>query len=96
MAEREREKGMGACVSTPDGCVGGRLGSKKKKKTRKRRREGLNRRESSPARTAPVSEGSPEKYDRSVPPDRSSFNNPTFQGSFFLSLEWTVAENFST
>lgn len=72
---------MGACVSTPDGCVGGRLGSKKKKKTRKRRREGLNRWESSPARTAPVSEGSPEKYDRSVPPDRSSFNNPTFQES---------------
>lgn len=68
---------MGACVSTPDGCVGGRLGSKKKKKTRKRRRERLNRWESSPARTAPVSEGSP---------DRSSFNNPTFQGSFFFSL----------
>ncbi|PRQ41273.1 putative protein ENHANCED DISEASE RESISTANCE 2 [Rosa chinensis] len=67
---------MGACVSTPDRCVGGRLRSKnKRKKSRKR----LN---SSPARKAPVSDVSPGKYGRSAAPDRSTTTNSrTFQES---------------
>ncbi|KDP21258.1 hypothetical protein JCGZ_21729 [Jatropha curcas] len=75
---------MGACVSTPEGCVGGRLRSKKK--TRKKRK-GIRRRVSSR-----LSDGSLDnnKFDRplssvsaaAVPPDhRSSFSNTTFQGS---------------
>ncbi|XP_004297693.1 PREDICTED: uncharacterized protein LOC101302063 [Fragaria vesca subsp. vesca] len=66
---------MGSCVSTPDRCVGRRLSSKnKRKKSRKRLK-------SSPARTAPVSEGSPGKYARSAATDRSTTNNRTFQES---------------
>ncbi|KAH7570185.1 hypothetical protein JRO89_XS05G0063700 [Xanthoceras sorbifolium] len=66
---------MGACASTPRGCVGGRLRSSKKK-NRKRRKSYKSR---VPSR---LSEGSLDKVDRSAPPDRhSSFNNPTFQGS---------------
>ncbi|KAL5826550.1 hypothetical protein ACOSQ3_018396 [Xanthoceras sorbifolium] len=64
---------MGACASTPRGCVGGRLRSSKKK-NRKRRKSYKSR---VPSR---LSEGSLDKVDRSAPPDRhSSFNNPTFQ-----------------
>ncbi|RDX78414.1 hypothetical protein CR513_41310 [Mucuna pruriens] len=65
---------MGACVSTPQGCVGGRLSSSKKK-TRKRRREGLRRRV-----TSRLYKGSLEKVDVAGLPD-CSFANPTFQGS---------------
>ncbi|KAH1058406.1 hypothetical protein AAZX31_02G023500 [Glycine max] len=65
---------MGACVSTPQGCVGGRLSSSKKK-TRKRRREGLRRRV-----TSRLCKESSEKVDVAGLPD-CSFANPTFQGS---------------
>ncbi|BAT99338.1 uncharacterized protein HKW66_Vig0243690 [Vigna angularis] len=65
---------MGACVSTPQGCVGGRLSSSKKK-TRKRRREGLRRRV-----TSRLCKGSLDKVDVAGLPD-CSFANPTFQGS---------------
>ncbi|KAM1498174.1 hypothetical protein EV1_020825 [Malus domestica] len=68
---------MGACVSKPEGCVGGRLSSSKRKRTRKRRRDG--RAKQTPGRAGRLSEGSPDKFDRSAPPDRSTFNNPTFQ-----------------
>ncbi|BFG16570.1 hypothetical protein CerSpe_028440 [Prunus speciosa] len=73
---------MGACVSTPDRCVGGRLSSSKKKKSRKRRRDGVKRwAKQSPGRAARLPEGSPDRFDGSAPPDRSTFNNPTFQAS---------------
>ncbi|XP_057993896.1 uncharacterized protein LOC110671174 isoform X2 [Hevea brasiliensis] len=68
---------MGACVSTPEGCVGGRLRSSKKK-TRKKRK-GIRKRVSSR-----LSDGSLDEFDRpasaaAAPPDqRSSFSNPTF------------------
>lgn len=71
---------MGACVSTPEGCVGVRLSSSKK--ARKRRRGGLNRRVSS--RLSKTS--SDKTADRPSSADRS-FTNPTFQGlAFLLSL----------
>ncbi|KAI4314243.1 hypothetical protein L6164_027172 [Bauhinia variegata] len=63
---------MGACVSAPQGRVGGRLSSSKKK-TQKRRRYGLGRRVSSR-----LSKGSLEKADMPGLPDRSF--NPAFQG----------------
>ncbi|KAF3431368.1 hypothetical protein FNV43_RR26099 [Rhamnella rubrinervis] len=65
---------MGACVSTPQSCVGGRLSSSKK--ARKRRRGGLKKRVS-----YRLSKGSSEKADRPSSADRSTFTNPTFQGS---------------
>lgn len=68
---------MGACVSTPQGCVGGRLSSSKKK-TRKRRREGLRRRV-----TSRLCKESSEKVDVAGLPD-CSFANPTFQGWCFI------------
>ncbi|KAK2636313.1 hypothetical protein Ddye_031105 [Dipteronia dyeriana] len=65
---------MGACVSTPQGCVGGRLRSSKKKN--RKRRKSFKTRVSSRS-----SDRSQDKVDRSAPLDRhSSFNNPTFQG----------------
>jgi hypothetical protein len=82
---------MGACVSTPDGCVGGRLRRSSKNKTRKRRRQGLGRRV--PSR---LSDGSQDKVDRSAPSDRSCAN-PTFHGlslslSLSLQLAWSSME----
>ncbi|KAK4841506.1 hypothetical protein QYF36_011121 [Acer negundo] len=66
---------MGACVSTPQGCVGGRLRSSKRKNCK--RRKSFKTRVSSR-----LSDRSQDKVDRSAPLDRhSSFNNPTFQGS---------------
>ncbi|XP_059448417.1 uncharacterized protein LOC132179678 isoform X2 [Corylus avellana] len=70
---------MGACVSTPDGCVGGRLSRSSKNKTRKRRRPGLGRRV--PSR---LSEGSQDKVDRSAPSDRSCANQAgSFEDAWF-------------
>ena len=66
---------MGACVSTPQSCVGGKFSSLKKKKSRKRRRYGLGRRV--PSR---LSEGSLENIDMNGLSNRS-FTNPIFQGS---------------
>jgi hypothetical protein len=74
---------MGACVSTPEGCVGGRLSRSSKNKTRKRRRAELKRRV--PSR---LPEGSQDKFDRSGPSDRSSAN-PNFHG-WFLSLSLSL------
>ncbi|XP_062111751.1 uncharacterized protein LOC133823160 isoform X2 [Humulus lupulus] len=68
---------MGACVSTPHGCVGGRLRSSKKTSGRRRMRRGLKGRVSSR-----LSEASSDKADRSVALDSTStFTNPIFQGS---------------
>ncbi|XP_028754339.1 uncharacterized protein LOC114713834 [Neltuma alba] len=66
---------MGACASTHQGCVGGRLSSSKKK-TRKRRRDGFRRRVSSR-----LAKGSLDKPDVPGLPDHRSFANPTLQGS---------------
>ncbi|KAL2349328.1 hypothetical protein Fmac_003328 [Flemingia macrophylla] len=66
---------MGACVSTPRGCVGSRLGSSKRK-TMKRRREGLRRRVTSRLRKKSL-----EKVDETAGLPDCTFANPTFQGS---------------
>ncbi|KAG2702213.1 hypothetical protein I3760_06G079700 [Carya illinoinensis] len=70
-----REGDMGACVSTPQGCVGGRTRSSKNK-TRRRRRAGVLKRRV-PSR---LSEGSSDKVDR-LPTSDLSCTNPSFQGS---------------
>lgn len=76
-AGKERE--MGACVSTQEGCVGGRLRSSKKK-TRKKKK-GTKRRVPSV-----LSDGSLDKFDTpdsvaAAPPDHClPFSNPTFHG----------------
>ncbi|KAL5554011.1 hypothetical protein UlMin_041412 [Ulmus minor] len=59
---------MGACVSTPQGCVGGRL---KRTSGRKRRRRGSK---------GKVSEGSSDRADRFGPVDRCNLTNPSCQG----------------
>ncbi|XP_065860920.1 uncharacterized protein [Euphorbia lathyris] len=72
---------MGGCVSAPEGCVGGRLRSSKKKLRKKRK--AIKKRVSSR-----LSDGSIDFLDRpsfasALPPDHnnlSSFSNPTFQG----------------
>ncbi|CAL0311952.1 unnamed protein product [Lupinus luteus] len=64
---------MGACVSTPKACIGGRSSSNSKRKTRKRRSNGLRRRVPSK-----LSKGSLDKVDVPALPD-GSFVNPTFQ-----------------
>lgn len=77
---------MGACMSTPEGCVGGRLRSSKNK-TRKRRRAVFKQRV--PSR---LSERSQDKVDRPPTSDRS-YNNPTFQGpplSLSHDLSWKL------
>ncbi|XAR64982.1 hypothetical protein NMG60_11008892 [Bertholletia excelsa] len=67
---------MGACVSTPEGCVGGRLRSaSKKKKCFSKRRKAIKRRASSR-----LSDGALDKVDRSAQSDRC-YNNPAFHGS---------------
>lgn len=77
---------MGACVSTPQECVGGRSRSSKNK-NRRRRRGGLKRRV--PSR---LSEGSVDKVDRPAASDRS-YTNPAFQGLFLsVSPEWSLME----
>lgn len=78
---------MGACVSTPERCVGGRLRSSKKK-TRKKRK-GIKRRVSSK-----LSDGRLDAFDRPAsvavaPADhRSSFSNPTFHGPLLSCSLW--------
>ncbi|KAM7464570.1 hypothetical protein LguiA_032691 [Lonicera macranthoides] len=62
---------MGACVSTPENCVGGRLRSAKKKKLRRRRK--VIKHYCASSRIS--SDRSLSKVDKSVAPDRSSFNN---------------------
>lgn len=65
---------MGACVSTPRGCVGGRSSSSKKKKKKSFKRV---------ASRLPT-DGSLDKVDRPPPVDRhSSFTNPALQGHLF-------------
>ncbi|KAI7996018.1 hypothetical protein LOK49_LG11G01313 [Camellia lanceoleosa] len=64
---------MGACVSTPERCVGGGLhSSKKKKKLSRKRKKAIKRRVSSR-----LSDHSLDNLDKSATLDRS-FNNPTF------------------
>ncbi|XVE92543.1 hypothetical protein REPUB_Repub01dG0106500 [Reevesia pubescens] len=67
---------MGSCVSRPEGCVGPKLRSSKKKN--RKRRKSFKKKESSR-----LSQASSDKVGhRSAPPDhQSSFTNPTFQGS---------------
>lgn len=64
---------MGACVSTPDSCVGGRLASSTKKL--RKRRKNMKRRVSSR-----FSDQSAAKVDKFLPPDRS-FSTPTLRAS---------------
>ncbi|KAI8528451.1 hypothetical protein RHMOL_Rhmol12G0149300 [Rhododendron molle] len=66
---------MGACVSTPEGCVGGRLRSSKKKASRKRKKGMIRRRASSR-----LSNNNLELDNKFTQPDRS-YINPTFHGS---------------
>ncbi|KAF5939015.1 hypothetical protein HYC85_023274 [Camellia sinensis] len=67
---------MGACVSTPERCVGGGLhSSKKKKKLSRKRKKAIKRRVSSR-----LSDHSLDNLDKSAALDRS-FSNPTFHGS---------------
>ncbi|XWS34916.1 hypothetical protein CRYUN_Cryun21dG0078300 [Craigia yunnanensis] len=66
---------MGSCVSRPEGCVGPKLRSSKKKN--RKRRKSIKKRV--PSR---LSEAYSGKVDRSALPDpHSSFTNPTFQGN---------------
>ncbi|XP_054808538.1 uncharacterized protein LOC129310654 [Prosopis cineraria] len=73
---------MGACASTHQGCVGGRLSSSKKK-TRQRRRDELRRRVSSRP-----SKGSLDKPDVPGLLDHRSFVNPTFQAPGSVEEAW--------
>ncbi|GAB4839906.1 hypothetical protein Ancab_020615 [Ancistrocladus abbreviatus] len=68
---------MGACVSTPKGCVGNLSKHSSRKKYRKRRK-GIKKKV--PSRLSDRSFDSNNKFDRPAIPDRS-FTNPTFQGS---------------
>ncbi|KAL6566498.1 hypothetical protein OROGR_002113 [Orobanche gracilis] len=70
---------MGACVSRPDNCVGGKFGGPRKRKNRDRRRS-LNKRAHS--HWSDLSSSSDIRIDKlsSLPEDRS-FNNPTLHGS---------------
>lgn len=68
---------MGACVSRPDNCVGGRLGGLKKKS--RRGRKGVKRKVS-----FQVPDRSLDKVEKPAHLDRS-FINPTYKGSVFLS-----------
>lgn len=69
---------MGGCVSRPNGCVGGRLIGGTKKKCRKKTKS-VKKRVSSH-----VSDRSADKVDKSSFPLDRSFNNPTFNGNFYL------------
>ncbi|KAK4261226.1 hypothetical protein QN277_004255 [Acacia crassicarpa] len=75
---------MGACASTHQGCVGGRLSSSKKK-ARKRRRDGLRRRV-----TSRPPKGSLDKPHAppALPDHHRSFANPTFQAPGSIEEAW--------
>ncbi|XP_028085712.1 uncharacterized protein LOC114286704 isoform X2 [Camellia sinensis] len=62
---------MGACVSSPEGCVRVRLSSSKKKWCRKRKKS------IQPRVSSRFSHGSPGRVDKPSPLDRS-YHNPTF------------------
>ncbi|KAI3452793.1 hypothetical protein Pfo_009456 [Paulownia fortunei] len=66
---------MGACVSRPENCVGGKFGGRKKKN--RKRRKALKKR--APSHFSDRSSDKVEKLP-SLPVDRP-FNNPTFHGS---------------
>ncbi|XP_010044689.2 uncharacterized protein LOC104433587 [Eucalyptus grandis] len=66
---------MGACVSTPQECVGGRLRSSRRKAAHGRKGK-VKRRVASR-----LSDGSLDRIDRSRPRDRSFNNQPSVQGS---------------
>ncbi|KAF9673467.1 hypothetical protein SADUNF_Sadunf10G0027400 [Salix dunnii] len=73
---------MGTCVSTPEGCVGGRLKSSKKMKMRRKGKKGtaFKRRSVPPSRM--LSDDKSDGPASSAPPlHLPSFTNPTFQGS---------------
>lgn len=64
---------MGACVSRPENCVGGKFGGSRKKKSRKRRKALKRRLHSHP------SNRSSDRLDKF--PSLPVVTNPTFQGS---------------
>ncbi|KAK3027868.1 hypothetical protein RJ639_041502 [Escallonia herrerae] len=66
---------MGACVSTPQSCVGGRS----KRKFRRRKKAGIRRRV-----TSRLSDRSSAKVDKSAPSERS-INNPAFHADSLTS-----------
>ncbi|KAL0296940.1 UNVERIFIED_CONTAM: hypothetical protein Sradi_6746100 [Sesamum radiatum] len=69
---------MGACVSRPDNCVGGKFRGARRKKNRKRRKASLKKRV--PSHLSDRSSDIVEKF-ASLPVDHP-FTNPTFHGSF--------------
>lgn len=76
--ERERERGMGGCVSTPKSCVGSKLRSSKPRKSRKRRRKRA---------AAAAASSSSRLSDGSFDHPRNNLPTPTFRG-FNPSLFW--------
>ncbi|XP_023530130.1 uncharacterized protein LOC111792749 isoform X1 [Cucurbita pepo subsp. pepo] len=75
---------MGACVSTPEGCVRAKFKKSSKRKNRRRRRKA-----SKTTAISTLSDGS----RRSNPIDHRSFSNPTFQaGSFDEAWFDTIAK----
>ncbi|KAK6116481.1 hypothetical protein DH2020_049774 [Rehmannia glutinosa] len=83
---------MGACVSRPENCVGGKFGGSRKKKNRKRRK-GLKKRGNSHLSSDLSSDNNNNnrvEKNQSLPVDRA-FNNPTFHGSF----KFDVISDFS-
>ncbi|KAL6983567.1 hypothetical protein U1Q18_016951 [Sarracenia purpurea var. burkii] len=70
---------MGACVSTPEGCVGGRLSSSRKKCSRKRKKA-IKRKVSSR-----LSDRSFDMVDKSALPDGSN-SHPAFHGRSLSAL----------
>ncbi|XP_073268147.1 uncharacterized protein [Populus alba] len=71
---------MGACVSTPEGCVGGRLKSSKKMKIRRIGKKGTAFKRRSVSSSRMLSDDNSEGPASAAPPlHRTSFTNPTFQ-----------------
>ncbi|KAJ6323715.1 hypothetical protein OIU76_011081 [Salix suchowensis] len=70
---------MGTCVSTPEGCVGGRLKSSKKMKMRRKGKKSTAFKRRSVPTSRMLSDDKSDGPASSGPPP--SFTNPTFQGS---------------
>ncbi|KAG8366247.1 hypothetical protein BUALT_Bualt17G0056600 [Buddleja alternifolia] len=84
---------MGACVSRPEKCVGGKIleGSKTKKRNRKMRRKSLKRRVTNSHNLSdPSSSVNYIEKISSLPLDDRPFNNPTLHGSS-LSLSLSLS-----
>ena len=68
-------------MSTPEGCVGGRLKSSKKMKIRRKGKKGTAFKRRSVSSSRMLSDDNSEGPASAPPPlHRTSFTNPTFQG----------------